>query len=142
MPEPVDQVFFWCPRTLLRSSALVAGLGAMVLGATGRFSAALALTLGAAVAIVSAFWLASLVERLEAPRPGATARFGWKFWLRGALRYTAGGAVLFWAVRMVPAQTPWLLTGLSTVVAAIVVEGLGEIWKESRQKRSGASSPG
>ena len=60
----------------------------------------------------------------------------------GALRYALAGAALFWAVSLVPAQIPWLLAGLSTVVAAIVVEGLVEIRKESRQKRNGESGPG
>ena len=138
---PANRPFFWNQRTLFRTSVLIAGLGATLLGATGRFSAAFALTLGAAVAIVSAFWLASLVERLEAPRPGAAARITWKFGLMGALRYAVAGAALFWAVRWVPAQIPWLLTGLSTVVVAIVVEWLVESRKDSRQKRNGASSP-
>jgi chromate transport protein ChrA len=142
MPDSKNHVLSWNPRALFRTSALLAGLGATFLGATGRFSAALALTLGAAVAIVSAFWLASLVERLEAPRPGAAARFDWKFGLMGALRYAVAGAALFCVVALVPAQIPWLLTGLSTVVVAIVVEGLVEIRKDSRQKRNGASSPG
>ena len=142
MADSGSQPYFWNPRSVFRTSTLLAGLGGAILLATGRFSSALALTLGAAVAIVSAFWLANLVERLEAPRPGAAARFDWKFGLRGALRYAAGGVALFWAVRLIPTQTPWLLTGLSTVVAAIVVKGLVEIRRESRQKRNGASSPG
>lgn len=132
----------WPNPGFFRLATILGLLGASALAALGRFQAALALTLGAAVAIVSAFWLASLVERLEAPRPGAAARFDWKFGLMGALRYAVAGAALFCVVVLVPAQIPWLLTGLSTVVAAIVVEGLVEIRKDSRQRRNGESSPG
>lgn len=123
--------FIWDPRSALRKAVWIAALGATALGSLGRFSAAFALTLGAAVAIVSAFWLADLVGRLEAPRPGVTARSNSKFGLKGTLRYGIAGGVLFGAVRFVHDQVPWLLGGLSTVVVAMVWEGLIEIRRDA-----------
>ena len=68
------------------------------LGGAGRFRAALALTLGAAVAIVSALWLSDLVGRFAAPERSTPARFDWKLGLKAVLRYAFVGLVL-WACR-------------------------------------------
>jgi hypothetical protein len=111
---------------LLRLAAVLVLLGAAALGALGRFRSALALTLGAAVAIVSALWLSDLVGRLEAPRQGTASRLDWKFGLKSCLRYGVVGLALYGAVRMLPAEVPWIIVGLSTAVVTIVAEGIRE----------------
>ncbi len=85
------------------------------------------MTLGAAVAIVSALWLSDLVGRFKAPAPGAPARFDWKFGLKAVLRYAFVGLVLWATVRALPADVRWVVVGLSTVVAAVVIDGLREL---------------
>ncbi len=109
-------------RRLARTTALIGLLATFALGAAGRFKSALALTLGTAVAIVSALWLAEVVERLSAARQGPSARFDWKLGFKAALRYAVVGLLLWGAVRLLPAQVPWLLAGLSTVLLALVAE--------------------
>ncbi len=122
-------------RRLARNAAFIGLFAASALGATGRFRPALALTLGTLVAIVTPLWLTGLVERLEAPRRGPAARFDWKFGLKAALRYGVVGLLLWGAVRLFPAEGPWLFAGISTVVAALVAEGIGEAWRERRRQR-------
>ena len=84
------------------------------------------------MAIVSAFWLSDLVGRLEAPRPGAAARFDWKFGLKAVLRYGVVGLALFGAVHTLPAEVPWILGGLTMVVATLMVEAIREHRRGSR----------
>jgi hypothetical protein len=72
------------------------------------------------------------VERLAANRQGVAARFDWKFGLGAVLRYAVVGLLLWGAVRLFPAEVPWLLAGVSTVVVALVVEGIGEAWRGRR----------
>ena len=119
-------------RTVLKRAVLLAALGASALAALGRFRPALALTLGASVAIVSALWLTDIVARLSAGAGGAAARFDWKFGLKAALRYVVVGALLFAAVRVVPTEIPWLLAGVSTVVLAVAAEAAVEIRRATR----------
>jgi hypothetical protein len=123
-------------RRLARSTALVGLLGALALGAAGRFQSALALTLGTSVAIVSALWLAEVVERLSAVRQGSSAQFDRKFGFKAALRYAVVGLLLWGAVRLLPAQVPWLLAGLSTVLLALVAEEIGESRRGQRRSSS------
>ena len=117
----------WPNPGFFRLAAILGLLGASALAALGRFQAALALTLGAAVAIVSALWLSDLVGRFKAPAPGAPARFDWKFGLKAVLRYAFVGLVLWGTVRALPADVRWVVVGLSTVVAAVVIDGLREL---------------
>ncbi len=112
-------------RRTARDTAVIGLLGAAALAAMGRFRSAFALTLGTSVAIVSALWLAGLVERFAAPLRGPADRIDWKFGLKAALRYAVVGLLLFGAVRLVPAEVPWLLAGVSTIVAALVAEEIG-----------------
>ncbi len=114
-------------RRLFRLAAILGLLGATGLAACGRFEAALALTLGAAVAIVSALWLSDLVGRFKAPEEVAPARFDWKFGLKAVLRYAFVGLALWGGLRMLPADVRWVIVGLSTVVAAVVIDGLREL---------------
>ena len=102
----------WREAGLLRLATLLWLLGASGLCALGRFHSALALTLGAAVAIVSALWLSDLVGRLQAPRAGTISRFDWKFGLRAVLRYAVIALAVYAAVRGLPAEVPWTLAGL------------------------------
>jgi ATP synthase I subunit len=125
-------------RNLVRRTALLGALCATGLGALGRFTSALALTLGTAVAIVSALWLSDVVSRLAAPKRGVAARFDWKFCLKGVLRYLVMGAALFGAVRLVPGDVPWLLAGVSTVVAVLGIEAIAEVRRASRGEKSAA----
>lgn len=113
-------------RALIGRAALLAALFATGLGASGRFGAALALTLGAAVAIVSALWLSDLVGRLEASRRGAAARFDWKFGLKTFSRYAFAGILVFIAVRWLPEEAPWLAIGLSVIVALLAAQVIRE----------------
>ncbi len=120
-------------RLLVRRSVLLAVLLASGLSALGRFREALALTLGAAVAIVSARWLSGVVARLLASDPRTRAGLDWKFALRAALRYLFIGAAIWAALLIVPADVPWLLAGLSVVVVVLGAQGLGEAWRAGRR---------
>ena len=125
-------------RSILRHSVIFAALGATGLAALGRFRPALALTLGAAVAIVSALWLSDIVARLPPRRERAmtnTVRFDWKLGLKAALRYAVMGALLFAAIRIAPAEVPWLLAGASAVVLAVAAEAAVEIRRAARGGR-------
>jgi hypothetical protein len=132
MSEDADEVAFRPHRRLFRLSTVLGLLGASGLAAFGRFQAAVALTLGAAVAIVSALWLAELVGRFKAPEQVAPARFDWKFGLKAVLRYAFVGLALWGALRALPADVRWVVVGLSTVVAAVVVDGLRELLADRR----------
>lgn len=122
--------------TALRVAAALAALAATGLGAAGRFRPAVALTLGAAVAIVSARWLSGVVARLLASDPRTRARVSWKFALGAALRYLFLGAAVYAAVRLLPSDVPWLLAGLSSVVAGLTAAGVVEFWREGRGRSS------
>ena len=128
----------WPNPRLFRLAAILGALGATALAVLGRFHAALALTLGAAVAIVSALWLSDLVGRFKAPAPGAPARFDWKFGLKAVLRYAFVGLALWGAVRMRPADVRWVVVGLSTVVAAVVIDGVSDLLT-GRRRGTGAA---
>lgn len=124
-------------RRTARDTALIGAIGAIgasALVALGLFRPALALTLGTAVAIVSAVWLAGLVERLTAPRRGSAVRIDRRFGFKAALRYAFVGLFLWGAVRLLPAEVPWLLGGISTVVLALVAEEIGEARRERRRR--------
>ena len=114
-------------RRLFRLAVALGLLGATGLAACGLFQAALALTLGACVAIVSALWLSDLVGRFKAPEKIAPARFDWKFGLKAVLRYAFVGLALWAGLRMLPADVRWVVAGLSTMVAAVVIDGLLEL---------------
>ncbi len=107
-------------RRFLRSTGLLALLMALVLGMTGRLRAAAALTLGAAVAIVGAIWLAELVHRFGALEPSAVPEVGWKFAAKGLIRYGVAGLLVWGAVRLFPQEIPWILLGTSVAVLAAV----------------------
>ncbi|HEX7579660.1 MAG TPA: ATP synthase subunit I [Thermoanaerobaculia bacterium] len=128
----------------LRTSAVAAVLAALALGAMGRFRPALALTLGAVVAIVSARWLSLVVGRLQGTGAGEGRKPGWKFALGAGLRYLFVGLAVYGAVRLVPAEPVWLLVGLSSVVLGIVVEGSWDLFRERHKGRtvSPAGRPG
>jgi len=122
-------------RSVLFHACVFAALGATALAAMGRFRPALALTLGAAVAIVSALWLSDVVSRLAALRGRAnvgSVRFDWKLGLKAALRYAVMGVLLFAAIRVVPAEVPWLLAGASAVVLAVAAEAAVENRRAAR----------
>ena len=124
-------------RRLFRIATILGLLGATGLAACGLFEPALALTLGAAVAIVSALWLSDLVGRFKAPDEVAPARFDWKFGLKAVLRYAFVGLALWGGLRMLPADVRWVVVGLSTVVAAVVIDGLLDLLAG---RRSGTGS--
>ena len=124
-------------RRLFRLATILGLLGASALGALGLFEAAFALTLGAAVAIVSALWLSDLVGRFKAPEEVAPARFDWKFGLKAVLRYAFVALALWGGLRMLPADVRWVVVGLSTVVAAVVIDGLLDLLAG---RRSGTGS--
>lgn len=108
---------------LARRAAVLALVGAAGLSLAGRFRGALALTLGAAVSIVGALWLADLAGRLR-PSPGRSAAgFDWKFAVKSVLRYALAGVALFWGVTSFPAEVPWLLAGVSVTVVAAAADG-------------------
>ena len=117
----------WPNPHVFRLATILGLLGGSALAALGRFQAAVALTLGAAVAIVSALWLSDLVGRFKAPALGVPARFDWKFGLKAVLRYAFVGLVLWGTVRALPADVRWVVVGLSTVVAAVVIDGLSDL---------------
>ena len=110
-------------RRVFRVATVAALLGALALGALGRFREAGALTAGAAVAIVSSLWLSDVAGRLLVPRPRAAARLDWKFALRALLRYAFLGVAAYGAVRLFPDEVPWLLGGLSAVVLGVLAVG-------------------
>lgn len=120
-------------RAWLRFALALAGLAGTLLAALGRFRPALALTLGAAVAIVSALWLSDFLGRFAAPERSPPARLDWKLGLKAVLRYGLVGVALWASVQAFPADVPWLLGGLSTVVAAAMI---GEFLEERRGRRS------
>ena len=130
--DPVERGRTETERSILFHAAVFAALGATALAALGRFRPALALTLGASVAIVSALWLSDVVSRLAALKGRAAARFDWKLGLKAALRYAVMGALLFASVRIVPAEVPWLLAGASAVVLAVAAEAAVEIRRATR----------
>lgn len=107
-----------------RRASILGLILALGLGATGRFRAAAALTLGAAVAIVGALWLTGVVRRFGAPDMSAASGFNWKIAATGLLRYGFAALVLYGAVRALPEEIPWLLLGTSVAVAAAVWQGL------------------
>lgn len=117
-------------RRIFRIATAFSLLGLTALCALGRFRQALALTLGAAVAIVAAVWLSDVVGRVLVPRSQKAndldRGFNAKLTFKALLRYAVVGFALWGAVRWVPDEVPWLLAGLSAVVAAVVVEGLLE----------------
>ena len=108
----------------VRRAASLALILAAALGATGRFRAAVALTLGASVAIVGALWLTGLVRRFGAPDMSAAGGFNWKIAATGLLRYGFAGLVLYGAVRAFPEEIPWLLLGTSVAMIAAAWQGL------------------
>jgi len=83
-------------RRWFRTAAALALLTASALAALGRFRPALALTLGAAVAIVSALWLSDFLGRFSAPDRSTPARLDWKLGFKAVLRYGLIGVGL-WA---------------------------------------------
>ena len=99
--------------------------------------AAVALTPGAAVAIVSALWLAEIFGRFAAPERSTPARIDWKLGLKAVLRYALVGLALWASVQAFPAEVPWLLGGVSTVVAGAAIEGLLE---QRRGRRDGTGA--
>jgi hypothetical protein len=123
-------------RGILRTATATALIAALALGALGRYRPALALTLGAVVAIVSARWLSHVSGRLVATGAGEGRKPGWKFALGAGLRYLFVGLAVYGAVRLVPAEPFWLLAGLSTVVVGVVVEGARDLWRERRHGRT------
>lgn len=108
----------------VRRAALLGLILASALGAAGRFQAAVALTLGASVAIVGALWLTGLARRFGAPDLSASSGFNWKIAATGLFRYGFAGLVLYGAVRAFPEEIPWLLLGTSVAVAAAAWQGL------------------
>lgn len=122
----------WPTPGFFRLATILGLLAASALAGLGKFREALALTLGAGVAIVSALWLSDLVGRFKAPALGAPARFDWKFGLKAVLRYAFVGLVLWGTVRALPADVRWVVVGLSTVVAAVVIDGLRDLLTGSR----------
>ncbi len=124
-------------RLWLRTAMVLALLGASGLAATGRFRPALALTLGAAVAIVSALWLSDFLGRFAAPERSTPARNDWKLGLKAVLRYGLIGVALWASVQAFPADVPWLVGGLSTVVAAAALDGILE---QLRRRRNGTGA--
>jgi hypothetical protein len=124
-------------RTTLRTAAFLALAGATGLAAAGRFRPALALTLGASVAIVSALWLAGLFGRFAAPERRLPARIDWKLGLKAVLRYALLGLALWASVQAFPAEVAWLLAGVSTIVAGAAVEG---VLGQRRGRRSGTDA--
>lgn len=121
-------------KAFLKTALALSLLGATGLAALGRFRPALALTLGAAVAIVSAFWLSDFSGRFAAPERSSPARIDWKLGFKAVLRYAVLGFALWASVQAFPAEVPWLLGGLSAVVVAATLDG---ILDQARGRRSG-----
>ncbi len=116
-------------------ASVAALLGALLLGAFGRFREAAALTAGATVAIVSGLWLSDVAGKLLVPRLRAATRIDWKFAVRALLRYAFTGLAAFGSVLVFQGEVPWLLGGLSAVVLGVLVEGF-------RGTAAGRSGPG
>ncbi len=113
-------------RRIFRIAVAIGLLGLTLLSALGRFRQAFALTLGAAVAIVSALWLSDVAGRFLVPRSQLPKRLTLKVTLGVVARYVVVGVAVWGTVKLVPSEIPWLLGGLSAVVGAVVVEGLLE----------------
>lgn len=113
-------------RRFFRSTGLLTLLMALLLGVSGRFRAAAALTLGAAVAIVGALWLAELVHRFGALEPSAAPENSWKFASKGLIRYGVAGLLVWGAVRLFPQDIPWILLGTSVAVLAALWQAVTE----------------
>jgi hypothetical protein len=128
----------WPGRACLRTAAVLAVLAGTALAALGRFRPALALTLGAAVAIVSALWLSDFLGRFAAPERSTPARFDWKLGFKAVLRYAVVGVALWVSVKALPADVPWLVGGLSTVVAAAALDGILDLLR-GRRNGTGAA---
>lgn len=112
-----------------RHAVLLAVLSATLLGALGRFRPALALTLGASIAIFSALRLSDLVGRLRATRraEGASAAgFDWKFGLKTVGWYMLTGLGLYGAIRLLPDEVAWVTAGLSVVVVVLAAQAIVE----------------
>ena len=124
-------------RTTLRAALFLGVFAALGLAAAGRFRSALALTLGASVAIVSALWLAEIFGRFAAPERSTPARIDWKLGLKAVLRYALVGVALWASVQAFPAEVPWLLAGVSTIVLGAAIEGVLEEVR-GRRSRTGA----
>lgn len=116
-------------RRTARDTALVGAVAATALAAAGRFRSAAALAVGTVVALLSVVWLAHVVERLEALQREAGSGLGRRFGMKAALRYGAAGLLLWGAVRYLPGEVPWLLAGVSTVVAALAAQAVAEAWR-------------
>ena len=71
------------------------------------------------------------------PEEVAPARFDWKFGLKAVLRYAFVGLALWGGLRMLPADARWVVVGLSTMVAAVVIDGFLE---HLAGRRSGTGS--
>jgi hypothetical protein len=112
-------------RALILRGAALAAAGALALLLLGKVRPALALTLGAAVAIVCALWLSDVVTGL-APGAASADRFSWKLGVKAVLRWLVAGLALYGAVRWVPTEIPWLLAGTSAVVLSVMLQGLSE----------------
>ncbi len=113
-------------NSFVRRAVVLGLLFASGLGATGHFRAAVALTLGAAVAIVGALWLSDLVGRFGALQAPAGPGFNWKFAATGLLRYGFAGLILWGAVKTFPEEIPWLLLGTSVAVLAALWQAVME----------------
>lgn len=122
-------------KRIFRAATAAALLGALLLGALGKFREAASLTAGAAVAIVSGLWLSDVAGKLLVPRPRAATRYDWKFVARALLRYAFVGLAAFGSVLLFQGEVPWLLGGLSAVVFGVLVEGF-------REAVAGRSDPG
>lgn len=119
-----------------RQAAILAALSATLLAALGRFRPALALTLGASIAIFSALRLSDLVGRLRAARSAEeapAAGFDWKFGLKAVGWYLLTGLGLYGAIRLFPDEVAWVAAGLSVVVVVLTTQAIVEF------RRSGMS---
>jgi cytochrome c biogenesis protein CcdA len=119
----------------------LAVLGSLGLGAAGWFRAAIALTLGSAVAIVSVAWLGSLAGRFLTPDRKSRERLGVRFALGAVLRYAFLGAAIYGILKFLPDQIPWVLAGLSTAVAGAIIEEFFELRHEREAKRDVSEVP-
>lgn len=114
-------------RAFFSAAALTAILGAALLGAAGHFRAALALTLGAAVAIVGALWLADLVRRFGTRGASPASGITWKFATTGLLRYGLAALAIWWGVETFPGEVPWLVAGTTVVL-------IGAAWQVATER--------
>jgi len=106
----------------------------------GAFSGAGALTLGAAVAIVGALWLADLVRRFGRREP-RRLRITWNIRTTGLLRYGLRRTCHLVGGGDVSGEVPWLLAG-----TAVVLVGAAGRWPPSatgrRELRKGTRTDG